>query len=478
MGNSVNRNSGPISICEYIENILIRSAQHIGFQKESAKKTVFVCLDEKTTDGVSAEEILQKASYCQNVELSASSEEKRVIRLGSLLDANHPAQFLLCTAVDALSAWLAKAALEEGLESLMGGDYRFPSRTGQPMNEVAAAVGVFNQMSQNVTSFVQELLNFPVSLLESLSLEKYEGEPVSGDLVIAFCDKVKEIRRTSILWTPEGFDENTDVYLEEESIRHVVKLMAGCEEDPVLFEIGQGSGAPRFVGCVGGNRLEDWEKSGEDVVRIRIEGQMNYAFYLRGKLLFRSSFHGLQADLQEEEQKLNQQLLRRALEEEFPSLDSDSIERLMASLVELQRQQHGTAALIVHKESCTWNHICDLAKQKKATRVRFAVDLRKAGVKGNPLTAAARMDGAIVMETEGSVGFLMTILDGESCIAGDLSRGARYNSVRNFVSCFSGSEENPEEILGVVFSSDGSIDVLPGKKLSSAKNGSPLSRTS
>jgi len=471
MGNHINRNPGPIR--EYIENILVRTAQFIGFQEENAKNAVFVCLDGKTAGGASAEEILKKSAYYQTVRLSASPEEKTAIQMGSFLDAGHPAQFLLCIAVDVLSAWLAKAALEEGLENLMDGDYRFPSRTGQPMDEVDAAASVFSEMSQHVISKLQELLNFPISLLESLSLEKYEGAPVKGDIVIAFYDKVKKLRETSILWTPEGFAENTDVFLVPESIRHVVKLMAGCEEDPILFEIGREGGAPRFAGCIGGSRLAGWESAGEDVVRIRIEGQVDWAFYLRGKLLFRNSVSGLRADLREEERRRDQKLLRSALEEEFPSLDPASADRLMASLRDLQRQPHGTAALIVRRESRTWNHICDLARQKKAIRVRFAADFQEAGAKGNSLTAAARMDGAVVLDTEGSVCFLMTILDGASCIAGDLSRGARFNSVRNFVSLFSGSEGCPEEILGVVFSSDGNMDVLSGKRLSLERNVSP-----
>lgn len=464
MGNYLNRNPSPI--CEYIESILIKAAQCIGFQGENAKKTVFVCLNGKTTGETSADENLKKASYFQNVSLSTPQEEKAVIQLGSFLDVDHPAQFLLCTAIDVLSVWLAKAVVEEGPDSLMGGDYHFSSRTGQQMNAAEAAVGVFNQMCQNVTSKLQELLNFPVSLLETLSLENYEREPVSGDLVIAFYDKVEKVRKTSILWTPEDFTENTNVYLNEESIRHVVKLMAGCEEDPVLFEIGQDGGAPRFIGCIGGNHLTNWEKLEEDIVRIRIEGQMRWAFYLRGKLLFRSSFQGFKADLMDEERELKQHLLRSSIEQEFLSLDSNNVEKLVNSLLELQWQRHGTSALIVRRESRTWNHICDLARQKKATRVRFSGDFQKAGGKGNPLTAAARMDGAVIIDTEGNICFLMTILDGESCIAGDLSRGARYNSVRNFVSLFSWSEGSPEEILGVVFSSDGNMDVLAGKKLS------------
>lgn len=462
MGN----HAGPIR--KYIEKTLVKTAQYIGFREENAKKAVFVCLDGKSADRVSVEKILEESSYSQKVSLSASPGEETAIQMGSFLHAGHPAQFLLCTAVDVLSAWLAKAVLEEGFESLTSGNYRFPSRTtGQQMDEAEAAFAVFNQMGQNVTSKLQELLNFPLSLLEALSLEKYEGEPIKGDLVIAFYDKAEMIRRTSILWTPEGFSENTNIYLEEGSIRHVVKLMAGCEEDPALFEIGREGRAPRFVGCVGGCSLAAWEESGEDIIRIRIEGQMSWAFYMRGKLLFRSSFHGFRADFQEEERRLSQQLLSSALKEEFQSLNPGSAERLAELLQELRQQRHGTAALIVRKGGRTWNHICDLAKQKKATRVSFASDMHKAGAKGSSLVAAARMDGAVVMSTEGDVCFLMTILDGESCIAGDLSRGARYNSVRNFVRLFSRSEENPEEILGVVFSSDGNMDVLAGKELSS-----------
>lgn len=469
MGNPTNRNPGPI--CEYIKAILIKTTKNVGLLEEYAKKAVFVLFNGNTADGTAAPP--REAGYSRIVDLSASPKEGAAVQLGFSLDAGHPAYYLLCNTVDVLSAWLGKAALEEGLDSLMRGDFRFSSMTGQPMDEDEAAFNVFSQMNQLVISVLQELLNFPVSLLESLSLERYEGDPVSGDLVIAFSDKVDQIRKSSILWTPEGLEENTDIHLNEESLRHVVKLMAGCEEDPVLFEIGTDGAPPRFAGCIGGNRLDKWEAAGSDIIRIRIEGQLKWTFYLRGRLLFRSSFHGFQADLREEEERLNRQLLQSALKREFPSLKADSIERLVASLRELQRQRHGTAALIIKEKSCTWWHICDLAKQKKATHVRFVGDAQKTGAKGNPLMAAARMDGAVVLNTEGRVCFLMTILDGMSCIAGDLSRGARYNSVRNFVCLYSEVEGRPEEILGVVFSSDGNMDILSGKELIKEKINSP-----
>lgn len=471
MGYHTYRNPSPI--CEYIKTILIKAAKNAGLQEESAKTAAFVFFNGKVADGAAAPRY--EAGYSRRVDLSTSPKEDAAIQLGFSLDASHPAYYLLCTVVDVLSAWLEKAVLEEGLDSLMSGDFRFSSLTGQPMDEGEAALSVSNQMNQAVISSLQELLNFPVSLLESLSLEHYEGEPVSGNLVIAFYDKVEQIQETSILWTPKGFEENSDICLNEESLRHVVKLMAGCEEDPVLFEIGKDGGPPRFAGCVGGNCLAEWERAGGDVVRIQIEGRMKWAFYLRGRLLFRSSFHGFQADLREEKQRLNRQLLQSALENEFPSLDSGSVERLVGALRELQRQRHGTAALIIREHSRTWKHICELAKQKKATRVRFTDDFRKAGTKGNPLIAAARMDGGIVLNTEGRVCFLMAILDGTSCIAGDLSRGARYNSIRNFVCLYSESEGSPEEILGVVFSSDGAMDILSGKELS-PKRMNPLGR--
>ena len=75
------------------------------------------------------------------------------------------------------------------------------------------------------------------------------------------------------------------------------------------------------------------------------------------------------------------------------------------------------------------------------------------------------MDGTIIVDmSEGKIKYLATIVDGVSRVKGDSSRGARFNSIKNFTYDMA---SNNIPIVSAVFSEDGGEDIFEGRILKS-----------
>lgn len=70
---------------------------------------------------------------------------------------------------------------------------------------------------------------------------------------------------------------------------------------------------------------------------------------------------------------------------------------------------------------------------------------------------AASVDGAIFVDTELNYYAYGVILDGDAEVEGDISRGARYNSTKNYIHLLTKKYSNAH-VLGMVVSEDGMVD--------------------
>ncbi len=72
------------------------------------------------------------------------------------------------------------------------------------------------------------------------------------------------------------------------------------------------------------------------------------------------------------------------------------------------------------------------------------------------------IDGALLVDFDGNCHACGVILDGEATTEGDMSRGARYNSTRNYLHILQEKEKN-SPILAIIASEDGIVDLLWGE---------------
>ncbi|HEV2947708.1 MAG TPA: hypothetical protein VGX70_10050, partial [Gemmataceae bacterium] len=129
----------------------------------------------------------------------------------------------------------------------------------------------------------------------------------------------------------------------------------------------------------------------------------------------------------------------------FPSASKEGIERLVEFGKELLKIQHG----------------CMLAITADAAIEADRLDSQCIRVRPFPITpdllsALTKMDGALLIDPEGTCHALGVILDGRASKLCDSSRGSRYNSAIRYV-----IGDNNIKAMAIVKSEDGMLDVIP-----------------
>ncbi|SHK68702.1 DNA integrity scanning protein DisA nucleotide-binding domain protein [Hymenobacter psychrotolerans] len=134
----------------------------------------------------------------------------------------------------------------------------------------------------------------------------------------------------------------------------------------------------------------------------------------------------------------------RAVQRIFPRLDTGTVEYLWELTQRASEQTHGT--ILVISEGAAQEAV-------RLTRQCFRVAPRL--MTPSVLRLVTNIDGAVLIEPDGTCHAIGAILDGLATEKGDSSRGSRYNSALRYV------ESSRYACLAIVVSEDGLIDLLP-----------------
>lgn len=85
------------------------------------------------------------------------------------------------------------------------------------------------------------------------------------------------------------------------------------------------------------------------------------------------------------------------------------------------------------------------------------------------ITEITSIDGAIILDITGKCYAFGVILDGNAIIHGSPSRGARYNSAKNYIAWKNENEQN-HKYMAVVISEDGMVNTFPTDSFDTKKN--------
>lgn len=135
---------------------------------------------------------------------------------------------------------------------------------------------------------------------------------------------------------------------------------------------------------------------------------------------------------------------------------------IKAIVDEAKQQKHGTSIII---SECAEEEAERLAKYSRAIRIVPISFAERSGISG-VIQALTAIDGALLVSLSGECYAIGAILDGEVCSDGSTARGARYNSLANYVTWKSKStEKHPNGIrsMAVVISEDQTVDFIPPK---------------
>ena len=135
----------------------------------------------------------------------------------------------------------------------------------------------------------------------------------------------------------------------------------------------------------------------------------------------------------------NYHLLSGGKTEEYKKLEDlhlkneENIKKMIRSL---KNQAHGTSVVFLDRDALE-SELRRLDKNKRICRVE-PVSIMSAGEEEKRkldelIVNISEIDGALIADYQGNIHAIGALLDGESVVEADLSRGARYNSLKNYI---------------------------------------------
>lgn len=162
----------------------------------------------------------------------------------------------------------------------------------------------------------------------------------------------------------------------------------------------------------------------------------------------------------------NYHLMSEEKTEEYKKLEDLQLENEedIKNIIEsLKKQAHGTSVVFLDGEALE-SELKRLEKNRRICRIRPVSIMNAAKAERERLeeliVCISEIDGALIADYKGNIHAIGAILDGESVIEADLSRGARYNSLKNYINWLVKKKKyNRDQSFAIVLSEDGGVDI-------------------
>ena len=256
--------------------------------------------------------------------------------------------------------------------------------------------------------------------LNILASQPYEGRPCKGTI----CLLKKNLQNYSLSMRFEK-----EEYLFERPLRENRKLLEMTDEQKALI-IDEG-----FIVGIGDIELGD--------EKITFQGNGRWSFETPdGNTMFRSESGKIKITSRADDSYFQWKISEQFGEE----CDMPVLMRIIKAASE---QKHGTGIII--------------SNDAENEAYRFSEADRDIMIKpiflGNNIDVIlpmTRIDGAIIIDPYGMCFAVGAIVDGQAVIAGSSARGARYNSLANYVAW---QQSEKKKCLAVIISEDGSVEI-------------------
>ncbi len=149
-------------------------------------------------------------------------------------------------------------------------------------------------------------------------------------------------------------------------------------------------------------------------------------------------------------------ILLEKIDEENNINKNNIISKVIDLIEEAKEQKHGTVLIISNSAYLSDESARLCQKSKRGIELIKPIDVMK---DSNILKRLTSIDGAAFVDFDGKCHACGVILDGTAKAQGDMSRGARYNSTKNYLENMR-MNNSSGVILGIVVSEDGMVNVL------------------
>lgn len=194
-------------------------------------------------------------------------------------------------------------------------------------------------------------------------------------------------------------------------------------------------------------------------IYIKFKGYMHWSLTI-GKREVLIYYHGeYQLGYAKEGENYLEDIIKLQKDNKLEQVDIQMIKDIVEVLKE---QRHGTSVIFMERDEAEQEvkRLCDM---NRAIPVESNLKYNKTEEGENGWHKAAflgisNMDGALILDFDGNCKAISCIVDGKAVIPGRVERGARLNSIENYV----GSKKKGI-CIGIVISEDGMVNILHNK---------------
>lgn len=278
-------------------------------------------------------------------------------------------------------------------------------------------------------------------ILIQLSAARYEGS--ESEARIYFTKNAIDMIEK---FSAEGKEDRV---VKEQNLRMIRKLMEISKRNKVHLyaEKSTDPDGGKIVHTVTG-LVRHREKQEEDIY-VKFFGFMHWSLFINEREIF-TYYHGeYQFNVTEEKYAYLNDINQL---NGFDQKKREMIEKLVEIL---RKQKHGTVAIVFAEGINAGEEADRLCKKKRGTRIGESIcyDAEKGCWDEEQILAVSGIDGALFIDYHGKCLAIGLIVDGKAVETGNVGRGARYNSIVNYMKLHPGC-------VGIVVSEDGMIDVI------------------
>lgn len=291
--------------------------------------------------------------------------------------------------------------------------------------------------------------NLPdAEILIELSAARYEGSDSEARI---YFDK----NSVSNVCTLDEEGKQSRV-IHPDKLRLIRKLMEISKRDKLyLYAEKQGDG--EFII----KQLVKKKRGEEEGIYIKFSGFMHWSIihngkeeitYYHGKYLL--NYSDKNALYHAEIENLKRKLPAECINQMANWFSENALESLIKIL---KKQKHGTSVILTNCKDDLEN----LCKQNRGMLLACNKKFCKKSLEKwdeEQILSVTGIDGALFMDLEGNCLVIGVLVDGKATIQGDVGRGARYNSVVNYV-----RQKEEGLYIGIIVSEDGMINIVSNK---------------
>ena len=179
---------------------------------------------------------------------------------------------------------------------------------------------------------------------------------------------------------------------------------------------------------------------------IRFSGSSKWGLYIDENPIFTIAYN--RCILKQPYDEIN---LQDIYNKTFPET-SDSFTLINEIIEAAKTQKHGTSLIISNNATRETSRLCEVQRGIAIDPINLAQHINK-------ISALTAIDGALLMDNTGICYSLGIIVDGEAFAIGSAARGARYNSLLNYV-VWKKVKDSDQQYLVIIISEDSTMDVF------------------